>query len=177
MSNTRAFLAVACLLGGGMAASTTSAAATPASLLELTCTATSTVTYSPGLSLVPTQQTVTFDVAYSGCISPLGVSSVLSGSRQGSFQDTRSCLTLPAPATQSFPVAWNTGNDSQVNGSTQSVDVGGQVLHTITGSVTSGQFDGNTFVEEMNQISPDLLQCAVGTGVRSQTGIGVVTLT
>ncbi|MFF5900133.1 hypothetical protein ACFY8O_29975 [Streptomyces argenteolus] len=170
-------LAAACVFAGGVAASAAPAAAAPASLLELTCTAASTVTYSPGLTLAPTLQTVTFDVSYSGCTSPLGTSGVTSGSRHGSFQDIRSCLALPASATQSFPVDWNAGASSQVSGTTQSVDAAGQVVHIIIGPVMTGQFAGDTYVEEINQASLDLLQCALGTGVKSQTGVGVVTLT
>jgi hypothetical protein len=168
-------LAVSALLLAGTAVGTVPAAAAPVSLLDLTCTATSTVTYSPGLTLIPTLQTVTYNVTYSGCTSPLGTSNVTGGSRHGSFQDVRSCLALPASATQSFPVDWNTGSDSQVTGRTQSVDAGGQVVHLITGNVTSGQFAGDTFTEEINQLSLDLVQCAAG-GVQSQSGVGVVTL-
>jgi hypothetical protein len=179
MSHSRslqAVLASACLLAGGIAVGAPASAA-PASLLDLTCTATSTVTYSPGLTLTPTLQTVTFNVSYSGCTSLFGTSSVTSGSRHGSVQDTRSCLALPANTTQSFPVDWNTGPDSQVTGSTQSVVAGGQVVHTITGSVASGQFAGDTFIEEINQLSLNLTQCALPGGVKSQTGVGAVTLT
>lgn len=149
-------------------------AAAQAAVGDLVCTATSTTTFSPGLTLVPTTQSITFSVQYSGCTSTNGVT-VTGGSRSGSFTGVRSCLSVPPSGSGSVTVTWNDATTSTIDGTSQSVDVGGQSVHTLTGPVTSGRLSGDTFVEEITQASLNLLTCAT-TGVTSQSGIGVVTL-
>lgn len=139
---------------------------------ELTCTASSDISYSPGLRLFEQETDVTFDVNYSGCTSLTG-SSITGGSRSGSFTGPRSCLTLPPSGSATVEIYWSNGQTSVVDATTQSTDVGGQTVHLLSGPIISGPFAGKTFSEEIVQASLDLLSCLTAPGVESQTGVGV----
>jgi hypothetical protein len=163
--------ATALAIGGTALGTTPAASATPG---DLACVVSSDVEFDPGLTLKPTLQTITYDVSYSGCTSLTG-SPITSGNRAGSFQGVRSCLALPPSGNQNFPVHWNTNQTSTVTGTTQSVDVAGQTIHTITGSVTNGPFTGDTWVETVVQPSLSLLDC-LDDGVTSQSGTGALVI-
>lgn len=147
------------------------AAAAPGDLL---CTATSVITYSPGLTLTPSPQLVTWDVKYSGCTSTTGAA-VSGGGRQGHVTNTRGCLALPASISGTRTITWDDNTTSTVDSTGQATDVAGQTVYTITGTVTAGRFLGDTFTEIIVQASLDPIACAT-TGVKSQTGVGTLTL-
>lgn len=140
---------------------------------ELTCVATSEVTYSPGLRLFTQETNITFDANYTGCVSLTG-STITSGSRSGSFIGPRSCLALPPSGSGPLEVNWSNGESSLVDATSQSTDVGGQTVHLITGPIISGAFAGKMFNEQIVQASLNLLYCLIAPGITSQTGTGVV---
>lgn len=148
----------------------------PAQAVGPTCVATSTVSFSPGLTFTPTTQTIGFDVQYSGCVT-LGRPDIVSGTRQGSYVGTRSCLSvLPPSASGTFVVTWNTGETSTVTGTSSGQDVAGQSVLTLSGTVTAGLFVGSSFTEVITQASLDLTGCLIPPGITSQSGVGAVTL-
>ncbi len=142
---------------------------------DLVCTVASETSFNPALKPYSQQTHVTFSADYNGCIS-LSRPDITSGLREGSYDGPRSCLALPPNGQAQFTVVWNTNEVSVVDGTTQSVDVAGQTVHTITGTVLSGPFAGRTYIEEVNQLSLSLLNCLLGPGIPNQTGIGVVTI-
>jgi hypothetical protein len=151
--------------------------AVPASaVIDLTCTASSNVTFSPGLLLVERQQTITFNVGYNNCIS-LSHPEITSGTRSGMFNGPRGCLSLPPSAPTTVTLTWNTGATSTASVTGTGQDVGGQTVHTLTGTVTSGVFTGALFVEVITQAAINLLQCLTPPGVTGQSGVGVLEIT
>ncbi|HEU5469858.1 MAG TPA: hypothetical protein VFV67_04340 [Actinophytocola sp.] len=159
-----AVFGVTMLAGPGPAAATVG---------DLACTVSSTITYSPGITLTPSNQTVTWSVQYSGCTSTTGAT-VTTGSRGGSITRERSCLAVEPPLDGTRTITWNDATTSVVDSTGLAVDAGGQTVYTITGTVISGRFTGDTFLEVVTQSSLNLLACAT-TGVTSQTGTGAVT--
>jgi hypothetical protein len=140
---------------------------------DLVCTVSSTVSYSPGITLTSSTQTITWSVQYSGCTSTTGAT-VAVGSRGGNTTRARSCLAVQPPFDGPFTITWDDSTTSVIDGEGQAEDVGGQTVYTITGTVTSGRFAGDLIVEVVTQSSLNLLACAT-TGVTSQTGTGAVT--
>ncbi|WP_250461299.1 hypothetical protein [Microbulbifer litoralis] len=140
---------------------------------ELTCVASSEISYSPGLRLFTQQTDITFDTGYSGCTSLTG-SPIISGSRSGSFSGPRSCLALPPSGSALVEVTWSNGQISVVDATSQSTDAAGQTIHLITGPIISGPFTGRTFNEQIVQASLDLLYCLTAPGVTFQSGTGVM---
>jgi hypothetical protein len=150
--------------------------AAPANAIGPTCTASSQTTFSPGLTLTPTTQDITFAAGFSNCLTP-GRPDITSGTRTGSFTGPRSCLSpLPPPSNGTFVVTWNTTQTSTIIGTVTAQDVAGQTVHTITGTVTSGLFTGSAYTEVIAQTSLDLLSCITPPGVRSQSGLGTLTI-
>ncbi|WP_027343145.1 hypothetical protein [Hamadaea tsunoensis] len=170
---TRTLLAAAAttLVAAGVAVAPTPVSA---AVGDLVCTASGTTTFSPGLTLTPRTQDIDFDIAYSGCTSTNGAT-VTSGGRSGSFTGVRGCLTIPPSASGTVVVTWNDSTTSTISGTSQSVDTGGQTVITLTGTVQSGRFAGDEFIEVLTQSSLDLLTCAT-TGVTTQTAAGALTL-
>lgn len=76
---------------------------------------------------------------------------------------------------------WANSPYSQINDAyAQGVDIGGQTVHTISGVVADGQFQGADFKEVITQTNPNPLACSRllgGEGVQEQKGSGVVTFT
>lgn len=150
--------------------------AAPAQAVGPTCTASSQATFSPGLILTPTAQDITFTAGFSNCITP-GRPDVTSGTRSGTFTGPRGCLSvLPPTSNGTFKVTWNTGETSTVTGTVAAQDVAGQTVQTITGTVTTGLFVGAAYTEVIAQTSLDLLSCLTPPGVRSQSGLGTLTV-
>ncbi len=140
---------------------------------DLACTSSSTITYSPGLTLTTTTQYVTYSVHYSGCTSTNGAT-VSSATIEGSYYASFSCLSLPSSTDVSATIPWNDTTTSYIEGTGTYTNVGGQSLYTTLGTTTSGRFAGDSFVEAITESTLNLLTCAT-TGVTTQTGIGVVT--
>lgn len=168
---TTALIATTAVFATGASARTAASSASA----QVTCVVNADVTFKPGLKLLSSPQHITYKVTYSGCTSSTGAP-VSGGSHSGSFYGPRGCAELPPSHWMIFDVNWDAGEDSHVEGHAQGVDVAGQSVHTIVGSVTGGQFAGSTFIEEITQPSLDLLKCAT-VGVKSQSGVGVVSLT
>lgn len=167
------------LIASGSLYAAAAAAAAPAAIGDLTCNVTSKVTYDPPLTNTPKKTDITFDATYKNCYSLTG-STVTSGSRSGHFtDDSRSCLDAPLDGVQQeFTVHWDDKRNSTVSGTAQGGDVLVGTAHTLTGPVTDGEFDGDTFTEFVVQAPTDLSDCVplLGEGVATQTGIGHLTI-
>jgi hypothetical protein len=167
----RSVLFVTTLLA--LAAAVIPASPAAAAVGDLVCTASSMVTYSPGLTLTPSTQTITYNINYSGCTSTTGAT-VASGNRSGTATLTRSCLTLTPSIAFVNTVTWDDATTSTVSGTATEAYVAGQIVYGVIATVTAGRFNGDSVVESLAVSSLNLLACAT-TGVTSETGIGVVT--
>lgn len=134
---------------------------------DVTCTGTETVAYQPGLLL--TSQAVHVSVA--GILAPCGSSDpgLTSGNYNEDFTTTLSCSTLFAGRSGTRVFHWSNGQSSTFAFNRALNNVGGQTTVTFTGDITSGEFAGDTVVEQVVFVTPNLLQCLASPGL---TGLG-----
>lgn len=149
---------------------TRSASARETGLLDVTCTPPSsqTVTYTPPLTNTPTLASSQQVGQYGPCVS-LSVPDLTSGTRSNTAPPRlRSCLDLLDPAPFTWTIIWNTGQTSTVSGTANSNIAGAVLVVTLTGTVTSGLFAGDTFVQINTGAATDITTCTLGLGsVRS----------
>lgn len=159
------WLAVVVLTVAGVSVSAPAAHA----LSSTTCTGSSTISYSPGLTNTP--QTVNYSETdtYSSCTS------TVTGLTAGSSSTN---ITLPGASCNGggiFPpsgytISWNNSQSSTMTLTFTDVIIGGTEQVTGVGTVTSGLFTGGavTIVWLYPLLNP--LQCATSQGVTSQNG-------
>ncbi|MBB5867481.1 hypothetical protein F4553_000860 [Allocatelliglobosispora scoriae] len=123
-------------------ATTLAVAPADAAGVDLICGGTNTATFTPGLTL--TAQTVHIDAVgtLTSCVS--SDAAITSGTYTASGNGTLSCLT--GGHAGQFTISWNTGAYSTI-AFTNSVAVRplGEVVVLATGTVTSGEFAGDTY--------------------------------
>jgi hypothetical protein len=139
----------------------------------ITCTISSVVTYSPGLTLIPSPQNVTFDVHYNNCVSA-SQPAISSANPTGSAAEQGGCLEIPPSQSGTFTITWNTRQTSTFNYHTVSAEAGGQTIYTTTATITSGVFAGDVMEEIISENTINLLDCLAPPGVTSQTGTGTL---
>ncbi|KAG0204255.1 hypothetical protein BGX28_003750 [Mortierella sp. GBA30] len=149
-----------------------------AALVDVVCTGTETATYTPGLTLelLSNPQPIQVDVIgiLDHCISSDG--DIKSGTYHESFNATVSCLSLldPRPGTRVF--RWSNGKTSTFPFNRALNDVGSETTVTFTGSITDGEFAGDTALEQVVLLSLNTLQCLSPCGI-TKLGPGTIALT
>jgi hypothetical protein len=130
---------------------------------DVTCAGTETVTYDPGLLL--TAQTV--HVVVTGILAPCSSSDagILTGNYQENFSTTLSCSTLFAGRTGTRVFQWSNGQTSTFAFNRALNNAGGQTTVTFTGDITSGEFAGDTVVEQVAFVTPSTAQCLAAPGL------------
>lgn len=140
-----------------------------------TCTGSSAISYSPGLTFTP--QTVTFSETdtYSSCTST--DTSLTAGSFSANVtQSGKSCalVDVSGPITSlggTYTISWNNGQSSTLQALVVTdVVIGGTEVFTGVGTVASGEFAGDdaTVVWLYPVLNP--LQCLTSQGLTSQSG-------
>jgi hypothetical protein len=144
---------------------------THAAVGDLTCTESESVGYTPGLlnSARPV------DVAVDNALSCLSLSDP--GVTRGTVTATvpavtRSCTDLAAATSGSYPVSWNNGRTSTISYHRSASYVLGTLVITETGTVTSGEFAGDTSVHVVELRTLNLLDCLSEPGLTAATGTG-----
>jgi hypothetical protein len=169
----RAAAAVAAL-ALALSALVTVGTAAGATVIDLQCTGSQTLGYSPGLTLTP--QGVS--VAGSGSFScPVSTDPAIS---TGSFTVGPVTATLGCALTGgsgTFAYTWNTGQVSTVSATSVVTANLGVVAVTSTGTVVSGPFAGDTAVFTWTGTSPGVLDCLSATGVTQYAGPTTLTFT
>ncbi|MGW1073058.1 hypothetical protein [Streptomyces sp. NPDC002537] len=169
-------LAAVALLGATVP--TTSSAHPPPSG-QLQCHGTESVAYSPGVTLLPRDFTVTTEGHFGSCTDSTGSTDsagrakhrakVTSGSYAERFTLFAGCNNLLEGFTVQRTFTWDTGDTSVVDATGSSTAVAGQVITTITGTVTQGRFQGRKAVQIITIPQAGFLQCLT-TGLTSATG-------
>ncbi|MFJ5032823.1 hypothetical protein ACIQB5_33210 [Streptomyces sp. NPDC088560] len=160
----------------GLASATLIAPAAHAATVDVTCAGTETVRYDPGLLLIP--ETVHGDVT--GILAPCSSSDrgLTTGNYQESFSTSLSCATLLAPRTGTRVFHWSNGQTSTFTFNRALNNVAGQTTVTLTGDITSGEFAGDTALEQVTFVTPTTLQCLNPLGLTALgPGPAVLTLT
>lgn len=137
-----------------------------ASALDATCTPpTSTVVaFNPALTATPHTTTVTVATQYGPCISA-STPTLTSGT--AGFQANApgwNCQQLLQAFPSTFTITWNTGQTSTISGNATATIVGGALVYTLTGTVTSGLFTGDTVLQTSTAPATNILLCTLGLG-------------
>ena len=154
-------------------------AATPAQAggaLDLTCQGTQTVNFTPGLLLTPKQVIFKASDDFTSCVS-VPDPSIKSGTYTSTAQALLSCLTVLQPGTGTKTFTWSNGQTSTFTHSSTVLQVAGQTLMTLTGTITAGKFMGDTAVQVITIASTNPLGCVASPGVTSAQGTSTLVIT
>ncbi|PRH78256.1 hypothetical protein C6N75_15820 [Streptomyces solincola] len=158
-----ALLTGACLSAAALVSVPTAQAA-PQGVLDLTCTppSSSVTTYTPALTNTPQTVSSTVSYQFGPCLSSSGVTSGTAVLNNAPRQ--RSCLDLLGSASRTLTVTWNTGQTSTMSLNVSATVVGAVLQTVLTGTVTSGLFQGDAVL--INQTAPaaTILTCTAGLG-------------
>jgi hypothetical protein len=142
--------------------------AAQAAVAAVTCTGTSPITYTPGLTFTARTLTYTETDNFSSCTSsdPALTSGTSTSTTTGPF----SCLSpLTIDEDPGYTVTWNNGQSSTFDLTYTDTIAAGIENVTGTGTVTSGEFTGATGTFVWVYTVPIPLLCLT-TGVTSQSG-------
>jgi hypothetical protein len=140
-----------------------------------TCTTVQRTTYSPGVTLFPSQQGIQVTSIYAPCVST-SRPDITSGTATVTFQGSRSCLTLDSTGGGTAGIRWNTGETSTYTYVSSSQTVAGQIVLTIFGTVTAGVFQGSTITILLASPVVNVLACLFPPGITSRIGVGTLTI-
>jgi hypothetical protein len=148
-----------------------SAGAAHAGIGDPTCTETEAVTYSPGLSNTEELEDVTVDNNLT-CTS-LSDPTLRSG-HVGATVDgiARSCTDLLSTSSGSYTIYWNNGRTSTISYTRVPDYADGSLVITEDGTVTAGEFYGDTSVHVAELADLDLTACDTSPGITSTSGTG-----
>lgn len=139
----------------------------------LQCLGTESVTYSPGVTLLPRPIHVTVDGRFGSCAG--GGGAVKSGGYHEEFTLFTGCNNLLEGFRARRTYAWNTGDSSTADIAGSSTAVAGQVVTPVAGTVTHGRFRGRGVLQLIPLPQPGVLQCLSG-GLTGATGPTTLTV-
>lgn len=174
MKFPRVLLALVLAFGGAFAAVGPVAHAAAA---DLVCSGTETDTYSPGLRLTPQTETITVDAIYTSCTSTSDHTIASGQNHRSPTIPAYSCLSLLQSASGTLTFQWNNGHTSTFSYNRTATNSAGVYVVTQTGTITEGEFAGDTAVQTITGPVVNPLQCLAPPGITSQTGVDVLTIT
>jgi hypothetical protein len=150
-----------------------------AGVLDATCTGTNTTNYSPGLANTPRTVTVQGTITMT-CLRVVGLP--LHGTITGGGTGTLNCALLQTPSSGSSTIAWTMlgaphATSTYTYTSTVSPGASGTTVLILTGTITSGLFQGDTLVMTTVYANLDLLACSTPSGLTSRSGPVVAEIT
>jgi hypothetical protein len=133
----------------------------------LVCANNETVTYTPPLTYLGQDVSVSVNRQFGPCVAPTEPS-ITAGSSSDSFSaHDRSCFDLLGAGTAEMVVTWNTGAKSTIR-ENYTANITGVTLTVIaTGTVTKGLFEGASTQRELVGPATDILLCTFGLGTVS----------
>lgn len=165
----RALIAAALATGGLLPLAPAHAAS-----LDVTCAGTETAGYSPGLLLASQTTAVTVNGILAPCTS--SDPAITAGTYLQHFNSTLSCDTVLAGLSATRIFTWSNGQTSTFAYNRAINNVLGQTTVTFTGTITAGRFAGDTAIEQVVFVTPNVLQCLAPPGLTA-LGPGVAVLT
>jgi hypothetical protein len=148
------------------------AAAATANIVDAACQHNASVTYSPGLTLIPQR----VQARATGTLSPCLSAQVTSGTMATSATGTLSCLSGAFSGTLNFDWVTSSGGHAVSVVTLTGQTAGGSLLAAgLTGTVTSGLFVGDSYAATFAANPLALLNCALPGGMTSITGTGTST--
>jgi hypothetical protein len=174
VSHLRRAAAAVAALALGLSALVSVGTAASAAVIDLQCTGSQTLNYSPGLTLTPQAVTVSGSGSFSCPVS--SDPTISTGAfTVGPVGATLGCALTGGSGT--FAYTWNNGQVSTVSATSLVTASLGVVSVTSTGTVVSGPFTGDTAVFTWTGASPGLLDCLTPTGVTQYSGATTLTFT
>jgi hypothetical protein len=143
--------------------------------LDLTCQGTQKVTYGSGLVLAPKQVIYTAQDDFTSCTS-VQDPSIKSGTYRSTAQSLLSCLGVLTPGAGTKTFTWSNGQTSVFTYTSSATQALGQTVMTLTGTITSGKFKGETAVQVITVTSGDALSC-FAAGVTTAQGPSTLVIT
>ncbi|MGJ7419992.1 hypothetical protein AB9128_29530 [Streptomyces cinereoruber] len=149
--------------------------ATPAQAapLDLTCTGSQTLYYSPGLTLTPQNVTVSGGGTFT-CTSLADPTLTAGGFTVPPNNATLGCGLTGGSGT--FTYQWNNGKTSTITATSVATVNLGAIQVVSTGTVVAGQFTGDTAVFAWTGTSAELTACLT-SGVSQYNGTTTLTFT
>jgi hypothetical protein len=133
------------------------------------CAGTNADTFTPGITDQPQLVQAQWHDTYSGCVS--SDKTLTAGSDAASAQETISCLTLPTISPFVLVVTWDNGQSSTITLTLNpDINAAGQTVNTGVGTVTAGEFTGDTATAQFVDAQLNPAQCLTQQGVTSQSG-------
>ncbi|KAG0211848.1 ATP-dependent DNA helicase sgs1 [Mortierella sp. GBA30] len=129
---------------------------------DVTCTGTETITYQPGLLSTPQLVKVVVTGILAPCTS--SDSGITAGTYTESFTATLSCSSLLAGRSGTRLFRWDNGKTSTFAFNRALNNGGGQTTVTFTGDIVSGEFAGDTVLEQVVFATPSF-QCLAPPGL------------
>lgn len=145
-----------------------------ADVVDLQCTGSQTLNYSPGLQLTPRNVAVNGSGTFS---CPLSSDPAISsgGFDVGPFTASLGCALTGGTAEYSY--TWNDGRVSTISATSLVTLNLGVVSVTSTGNVISGPFTGDLVLFTWTGTSPGLFDCLSTAGVTQYSGLTTLTFT
>jgi hypothetical protein len=159
---------------GAAACSLALAATASADPVDVTCVTSADLSFSPGLTFATTPTSITTAGQLGPCVS-VSDPTVTSGTHGSTFSRTTSCVGLlnTGPGTRVFH--WSNGQTSSFTFSSTSTYVAGQLVTTLRGTITAGEFAGSSAVQ-VATFAADLTKCLQPGGLTGATGVGNLTI-
>lgn len=152
------------------------APAVAAALTHVSCVGTTDDSYNPGLT--NQQQDVDFHAqdTYSPCTSSDQTLTAGGDTFEGNLP--LSCLQPVLTGSYKLEVQWNNGRSSELALTTSDwSSVEGEIVVTVVGDVSGGEFRGDTVAAQWTQATLDPIKCASPGGVTSATGTATLLIT
>lgn len=165
-SRPAAVLASSLLLAGSLLASSPTAVASSAGVLDLTCIPPSSgvSTYTPPLTNTPQMVGATISFELGPCTSREAPQVTSGTATLNSAPRSRSCADLLGSASRTLVINWNTGETSTLALNVSTSVVGAVLESVLTGTVSSGRFQGDTVAMDQTGPATTVLTCTAGLG-------------
>lgn len=168
-----AYSAVATIVIGGGAVMLPAASAHASILQTLTCQGTEFTTFSPALTRTATATFISSADTFGPCVST--DTSISGGLSYTETSDpTASCGTLLSGGSGQTTFLWSNGNSSTFSYSRTTIDLNGEIISTLTGTITSGEFAGNLATEVLVLPTLDLTACESAAGISTASGTATI---
>ena len=159
------------LAGSALALSAMFAQVSEAALVDASCPQRGTISFSPGLGLVPKPTNATVSGTLASCVSGAVVGGTVTGAGSGAL----GCTTGSLAGTLAFSWVTRSGGNAQSTVAVSSTQTAGSTGLALAGTVTSGLFAGDDYTVTFVVNPLQLLQCITAQGMTavSVTAVGV----
>jgi hypothetical protein len=152
------------LAAGALAVSAMFAQASDAAtLVDASCPQRGTISFNPGLGLVPKPTQATVNGTLTSCVSDAVAGGTVTGAGSGAL----GCATGSVAGTLEFSWVTRSGAGAGSTVAVRSTQTAGSTGLTLTGTVTSGLFAGDDYILAFVVNPLQLLQCVSAQGLRA----------